>query len=51
MNPTSMNLTGIVAVDKLLEIWQMYCDSEATSYYKYVLTVAHGNAIPVRSTE
>jgi hypothetical protein len=29
----------------------MYCDSEATSYYKDVLTVVHRNALLVRSTE
>jgi hypothetical protein len=41
----------LIAVNELLEIWQMCCDSEATSYHKDVLTVVHGNALPVRSTE
>jgi hypothetical protein len=29
----------------------MYCDSEATSYYKDILTVVYRNALLVRSTE
>jgi len=29
----------------------MCCDSEATSYHKDILTVVHGNTLPVRSTE
>ena len=51
MDSTSTNLTGIVAVNELLQVWQMRCDSEATSYYKDVLTVVHRKALPVRSTK
>ena len=51
MDSTNTNLTGIVPVNELLQVWQMCCDSEATSYHKDVLTVVHGNALPVRSTK
>jgi hypothetical protein len=51
MDSTSTNLTGIIAVNELLYVWQMCCDSEATSHYKDVLTVVHGNTLPVRSAK
>ena len=51
MDSTGANLTGIIAVNKQLQIWQLRCDPEATSYQENVLTVVHGDTLPVRSTE
>src|SRR5256885_1409585 len=44
MDSTGANLTGIIAVNKQLQI-----DPEATSYHENVLV--HGDTLPVRSTE
>jgi hypothetical protein len=51
MDLTGAQLTGIIAVNKLLQIWQLRRDPEATSDHENVLTVVHGNTLPMKSTK
>jgi solute carrier family 35 protein C2 len=45
MDSTSTDLTGIIPVNELLQIWQVCYNSEATSYHEDVLTVLQRTSV------
>ena len=51
MDSTGAQRAGIIAVNEPLQILQLRHDPEAASDHKDVLTVVHGDTLPVRFTE